>query len=193
MSPAYNEKDRKSEDNATKLVATFLKQYVLGINNLYTHTHWLNVRDGKRGTVDNLNTMKNSYKMCPLYILPHCAEFRKKVLGYLSDKPLKQLYRVRKNWNDAKSQIGAFSSLDNAKKACKNGYIVFDCNGAVVFTTLKSVDVIVKEVIAGKWGNGSARKRKLTNAGYDYSTIQKKVNKIQKNKIQKTCILKVKV
>ena len=36
---------------------------------------------------------------------------------------------------------------------------------------------IVKEVLEGKWGNGSERKRKLTLAGYDYDTIQNLVNK----------------
>ena len=40
-------------------------------------------------------------------------------------------YRVRKTWEDAKSQIGAFNSLDNAKTmAAKNtGYHVYDANG----------------------------------------------------------------
>ena len=42
----------------------------------------------------------------------------------------------------------------------------------------KSIDVIAKEVIAGKWGNGSERKKKLTTAGYDYAAVQKKVNKL---------------
>jgi len=70
MSSSYNSTDKKSEDNAAKLAAALLKQYGLDINHLYTHTHWLNVRDGKRGTVDQLNTMHNSYKMCPAYILP---------------------------------------------------------------------------------------------------------------------------
>lgn len=42
----------------------------------------------------------------------------------------------------------------------------------------KSVDVIAKEVIQGKWGNGSARKEQLTKAGYDYATIQKRVNEL---------------
>lgn len=36
---------------------------------------------------------------------------------------------------------------------------------------------IVKEVLEGKWGNGSERKKKLTAAGYDYETIQRLVNK----------------
>ena len=48
--------------------------------------------------------------------------------------PTKQLYRVRKSWNDAASQIGAYSSLENAKKACKVGYSVFDEKGNVVYS-----------------------------------------------------------
>ena len=42
----------------------------------------------------------------------------------------------------------------------------------------KSVEAVAKEVILGKWGNGSARKKKLTEAGYDYSEVQKMVNKL---------------
>jgi hypothetical protein len=42
----------------------------------------------------------------------------------------------------------------------------------------KSNETIAKEVIAGKWGNGADRKKKLTEAGYDYNTIQKLVNKM---------------
>ena len=84
MSSAYNAADRKSEDNAARLAAALLRQYGLGIDQLYTHTHWLNVRDGKTGTNDQLNTMHNSYKMCPLYILPHWAAFRAKVQAYLN-------------------------------------------------------------------------------------------------------------
>lgn len=43
-------------------------------------------------------------------------------------------------------------------------------------TTKKSVDEIAKEVLAGKWGNGAERKRKLTQAGYNYAEVQAKVN-----------------
>lgn len=42
----------------------------------------------------------------------------------------------------------------------------------------KSVNELAKEVIAGKWGNGEARKTALANAGYDYSAVQKEVNHI---------------
>lgn len=39
---------------------------------------------------------------------------------------------------------------------------------------------IAAEVIAGKWGNGDDRKRRLTEAGYDYNAIQALVNKSMK-------------
>jgi len=175
----------------------------------------------------------------------------------------KKYYRVRKSWADAKSQIGAYENLEYAKKACKDGYFVFDWNGKQVWpevkkeepkkettntylpgtykvncelnirkgpgtnyaiagvikdkgnypvnevknthwgklsngkgwisihknycskvsnvTTLptkKSNEEIAKEVIQGKWGNGNTRKQKLEAAGYNYSVIQKLVNKL---------------
>lgn len=42
----------------------------------------------------------------------------------------------------------------------------------------KSNEEIAGEVIAGKWGNGNERLKKLSNAGYDYSAVQKIVNQI---------------
>lgn len=40
----------------------------------------------------------------------------------------------------------------------------------------KSIDAIAKEVIAGKWGNGDERKKRLKAAGYDPAKVQAKVN-----------------
>lgn len=40
----------------------------------------------------------------------------------------------------------------------------------------KSNETIADEVIAGKWGNGAARKSALEKAGYNYNTIQNIVN-----------------
>ena len=42
----------------------------------------------------------------------------------------------------------------------------------------KSVDVVAKEVLQGKWGSGETRKKKLTAAGYNYNAVQKKVNEL---------------
>ena len=41
----------------------------------------------------------------------------------------------------------------------------------------KSVAVVAKEVIAGKWGVGQDRVRKLENAGYSYRDVQNEVNR----------------
>lgn len=93
-------------------------------------------------------------------------------------------YRVRKSWADAKSQKGAFHSLENAIK-CANansGYKVFDDSGnqtyPAVSTHSSSIDSIAREVINGDWGNGNERRQRLTAAGYDYNAVQARVNEI---------------
>ncbi len=50
-----------------------------------------------------------------------------------------ELYRVRKTWEDAKSQIGAYRVLDYAKVKANEveGYSVFDSKGEVVYTPFK--------------------------------------------------------
>ena len=44
--------------------------------------------------------------------------------------------------------------------------------------TLKSLETIAREVIRGDWGNGQERERRLTEAGYDASAVQKTVNRL---------------
>ena len=53
-----------------------------------------------------------------------------------------QMYRVRKAWDQPKTQVGAFSILENAKKACDNagsGYYVFDSKGNQVYPTNSTI------------------------------------------------------
>lgn len=47
-------------------------------------------------------------------------------------------------------------------------------------TATKTIDQLAREVIRGDWGNGAARKKKLTDAGYNYSAVQKRVNELLK-------------
>ena len=42
----------------------------------------------------------------------------------------------------------------------------------------KTIDQIAQEVIRGAWGTGALRKTALTKAGYDYATVQARVNEI---------------
>lgn len=49
----------------------------------------------------------------------------------------------------------------------------------------KKIANIAKEVVAGKWGNGTDRKERLARAGYDYDAVQTEVNKIlSKNNVK---------
>lgn len=51
---------------------------------------------------------------------------------------------------------------------------------AAIKPVKKSVNTIAREVLAGKWGNGTDRKSRLTKAGYDYNKVQAAVNKLVK-------------
>jgi hypothetical protein len=48
----------------------------------------------------------------------------------------------------------------------------------------KSIAELVQEVIAGKWGTGEERKKKLTEAGFNFAQIQKNVNRAMKEQPQ---------
>lgn len=51
--------------------------------------------------------------------------------------------------------------------------------------TEAEVKKIAQEVIDGKWGNGEDRKKRLTDAGYNYSVIQAMVNAMVKGDVSK--------
>ena len=53
------------------------------------------------------------------------------------------LFRVRKTWEDAESQIGAYSSLDNAKKACDKAgaeYEVYNSKGIAIYPKTQIIE-----------------------------------------------------
>ena len=49
-----------------------------------------------------------------------------------------KFYRIRKSWEDSKSQIGAYRVLDNAKSDWKEGYFIYDWNGNQVYPEIKT-------------------------------------------------------
>lgn len=63
--------------------------------------------------------------------------------------PSDTVYRVRKTWEDSKSQIGAFTVLSNATAfADKNpGYTVFDGNGKAVYPVKVTTPYVVRVTI----------------------------------------------
>ena len=77
--------------------------------------------------------------------------------------------------NGSKSQIKdicAISGIPKKLGTYDDGYL------AKLEAQKKSVTEIAKEVIAGKWGNGAERKKRLTEAGYDYNAVQQEVNRM---------------
>ena len=78
----------------------------------------------------------------------------------------KDLYRVRKSWTEPKSQLGAFSSLNNAKKmADKNeGYYVFDSKGNCIYPVSKPEETYVVGEVYTLQDNMKVR----TGAGTSY-------------------------
>lgn len=180
----------QAEANAIKLIAYLLNKYNLDIDSgLRSHTYWLNVRDGITGTIEYLNTRKHPYKWCPLYILPHWGTFKENCRAALKSlqevsKPATEMYRIRKSWNDPKSQIGAYSSLENAKKAWKEGYVIYNSKGEAVYPTttepvkpteptapvkpttpVKNIDVIYR-VRTSKWLSEIKNCNDINDMGY---------------------------
>lgn len=80
---------------------------------------------------------------------------------------------------DGRAFFNATRSNSNGRWGLSSVYKFLGCivNPAVK-EEKKSIDEIAKEVIAGKWGNGNARKTALKNAGYDPTEVQQKVNEL---------------
>lgn len=103
----------KSEDNCAKLVAYLLNKYGLTTKDVYTHTYWLNVRDGRYPEMskDEKCVANHPYKVCPAYIIPHWGEFLKKIEAYMPKNEKKtKLYGV---------QVGAYADRKNAENKLK--------------------------------------------------------------------------
>lgn len=140
------------------------------------------------GQVDKQNMTVHRWfanKACPGdYLYNLHGQIAKEVNAILKNKECEvdadMLYKV---------QVGAFSVKANAEKMLKKlkdagfeGYIVaVDDDAPAPAPAKKSNEEIAKEVIAGKWGNGADRKNRLTQAGYNYSEVQKCVNKLLTN------------
>lgn len=72
-------------------------------------------------------------------------------------------------------------SKSMSKSCCSSFYDYFGIKKENT-STKKSIEEIAKEVINGKWGNGTDRINKLTAAGYDAKEVQSKVNELVKGK-----------
>lgn len=108
----------KAVQNAIELVKFLMKKHNIPLDKVVRH--YDASRKNCPGTMSSNNWEKwNWFK------------------GQLKEEaaPASGLYRVRKSWDDAKSQVGAYKVLENAKAECdKNpGYSVFDEKGNKVY------------------------------------------------------------
>lgn len=81
---------------------------------------------------------------------------------------------------------GKWGNGDERKAALKNAGYDYNAvqakvnelaKGGTASKPSKSVSEVAKEVISGKWGNGTDRENKLKAAGYDADAVQKEVNR----------------
>lgn len=117
--------------NAIELVKSLMAKYHIPIQNILRH-------------------YDVTHKVCPAYFVNDITAwntFKKRISSEQENitsqdssisNSSKDLYRVRKSWGDTSSQIGAYSSLENAKRECKNGYYVFDGKGNIVYPKISS-------------------------------------------------------
>lgn len=80
-------------------------------------------------------------------------------------------------------QVGAFRSKENAetqrKKLAAAGFdaIISTQGNTATTEKKKTVQQLAAEVVAGLWGNGAERIKRLTAAGYNAAEVQAEVNK----------------
>lgn len=115
-------KDAKAEDRGARLAAILLDRHGLGVNQLYTHNHWLGLPD---------SIVLGRPKNCPFYILPHWQTFKARVAAYLDR--LKQAPKGEAPTEVAevfyRVQVGAYQDRGYADRLCNElrhkGYPAF--------------------------------------------------------------------
>lgn len=155
----------KAEENAVELIVDILKRYGWGMDKVTKHQDY-------------------NGKYCPHRTLDLGWE---RFLGMIEDK----LSPKQKTVSEVAQEVlqGKWGNGSDRKKRLTNaGYdysaVQAEVNRLVKGETAapkkKSNEEIAKEVLAGKWGNGAVRKKRLKDAGYNYSVIQAIVNKMCK-------------
>lgn len=148
-------------DRAAELAAMLLNQYGWDTSHLKRHY------DASR-------------KHCPRRILDEglwdgfvkcTASYMKKQTGTTTTTTTAPLYRVRKTWEDSKSQVGAYAVLDNAKANCPAGYSVYDEAGKVIYTN--SAEPVRRGMQATEL-KGLNAKELITKIGPLFTADQKK-------------------
>ena len=122
---------------AVELTAYLCKEY--GLNPLADGVVICHAEGYKRGIASNHGDVLHWFPKHGKSMDDFRADVAKELSGSTPDPApapnSDELYRVRKAWTDAGSQLGAFTVLDNAKRLADSnpGYTVFDATGAAVY------------------------------------------------------------
>ena len=148
-------------DRAAELAAMLLNQYGWDTSHLKRHY------DASR-------------KHCPRRILDEGLwdSFVKCTASYMKKQggtapAAAPLYRVRKTWKNAKSQLGAYAVLDNAKKNCPAGYSVYDETGKAIYTN-KNTEPVRRNGLQATELKGLNAKELISKIGPLFTADQKK-------------------
>ena len=128
---------KRTYEAAVELFAMLCKQY--GLNPLADGVVISHAEGRKREIASNLGDPEHLWSGLGMnYTMNGSRQDVKKAMegnSSAATKPSDGYYRVRKSWDDKKSQLGAYKVLANAKKKADEnpGYFVFDEDGKVVY------------------------------------------------------------
>lgn len=120
----------------------------------------------------NLNLTQNMFDALVSFTY-NCGSGNLAKLVY--NRSLKEIAEAMLKYNKANGKV--YSGLTKRRKEEHDLFL----KDYKEIPTDKDNEKIAREVIEGKWGNGKVRKDRLTEAGYDYKTIQTLVNRIITN------------
>ena len=168
------EKFIKAEQNAVELIVDILKRYGWGIDKVTKHQDYngkycphRTLDLGWNRFIEMVEAKLNENKVVKPVV-------KKKTVTEIAKEVLEGKWG---NGNTRKTKLEK-AGYDYAKVQAKVNELLG--NKTTTATTKKSVTVVAKEVIQGKWGNGAERVNKLTKAGYNYAEVQKRVNQLLK-------------
>lgn len=186
----YTKKTQEEENGKTITVIADFRKYPSVEASISDHSAYL--LGAKNGSTYRYSGLKDctdykkvaqiikdgGYATSSTYVQKLCELIEKwELTKYNADSNTKEevgtaYYRVRKTWTDAKSQLGAYKNLANAKKCADEhpGYSVFNENGVTVYTvkqqfTPYTVQVKIKDLYIRKGPGTNYAKGKFTGIG----------------------------
>ena len=114
--------------------------------------------------------------------------FKGKLKGITADKWVARWTKTKPSIDFKIWQFGGETNLIRSNKVagvvCDQNYLHGTIEKPAPVNPKKMNEEIAQEVMQGKWGNGVERRSRLTAAGYNYSEVQKIVNKLCQSGVQ---------